>query len=116
MKRGCDTYSLFKQSKKPMNLKKEFNRLSGLFGDSMESLHSIADEVGGRVYEESGQLAKRARKTLRRDRGMLEGAEEMFEQHMKQNSTIYVFLALALLGVIIARMVSYSSPPAEREW
>ncbi|MEA3186705.1 MAG: hypothetical protein QOD99_535 [Chthoniobacter sp.] len=102
------------QNSKLMNLKNEFNRLSGYFGNGMEKMHEVGDGFGERLRDRAECVAKGARRQL--SRGAFEDAEEMLESHLREHSTLYVVVGLALLGLIVARIMSYSRPPLRREW
>ena len=101
-----------------MNLKKEFNRLSGMFGDRYSDMQETNDDYRHRMRKEAGALADRARRGLEQSRDTLMSAEEMIERHMRQNSMMYLIAGLLLLvGFALLRTTAtqYRSMP-ESEW
>ncbi len=99
-----------------MKLRKEFNRLSGLFGDGVEKVHCVTDHFGDRVQDETATMLRRARRGLRKQRGTFVSAEELIEQHLQDNAAYYVLAGLLLVGLFIYRAMSSAENAPHRDW
>ncbi|GEM_PF-2935674 len=99
-----------------MNLKKEFNRLSGLFGDSVDKVQNFTDDFGEKLRDETDALTRRARRGYMQGRDSLISTEELMARHLKENSTLYLIAGMTLLGLFILRMWTSYRMPMRREW
>lgn len=84
-----------------MNLKHEVNRLSHLFTDGLENLHTATDDFTGKVKSTAMDTAKQARNSGRR----ILSAEEMIVGHMRGHSGLYIMGLLILLGALAAKLL-----------
>jgi hypothetical protein len=84
-----------------MNLKNEFNRLTGMFDHHETRMQGIADEIRGEVRT----AARRAQRRLSEGRERLVSLEEMAMQTMRQRPQLFMILGICLLGLIIAKVM-----------
>jgi hypothetical protein len=99
-----------------MNLKREFNRLSGLFGNGVEALHGARDDVAGLVRGEAKSWMKCAQRGLRH-RSSAMSIEEMLMRHVRGNAALYLIAGIAIAAVLVARMMTAERPRAlHEEW
>lgn len=100
-----------------MNLKNEFNRLSGYFSDSMEKVHTATSDVSGKMRSQASDVSDKALMTLRQGTDTLVSAEETLINHIRGNSRLYLITGLLLLAAIIARSMLSEQPPMRRtQW
>lgn len=100
-----------------MNLKNEFNRLSGYFSEGVEKVQTATCDVGEKVRTHASDVTGRARATMREGTGTLFSAEETLISHIRQNPMLYIFSGLLLVGALIAKtMLSERTPPRRLQW
>ena len=84
-----------------MNLKKEFNRLTGMFDDSRDKWSDMADDL----RYEARHMAKRARKSLSHGKDRLASTEEMVTRAMRERPQFFVVAVICLLAMIVVKVV-----------
>ncbi len=84
-----------------MNLKNEFNRLTGLFDHGKDRWHSMADDLRG----EASCLGRRAQRGFMQSRDRLGSIEEMATRTMRERPQFFILAGLCLLALIIAKVV-----------
>jgi hypothetical protein len=84
-----------------MNLKDEFNRLTGMFDHSVNRMNGMADEIRG----EARTAARKAQRRLSEGRERLASLEEMAMETVRQRPQLFVILGICLLGLIIAKVM-----------
>lgn len=88
-----------------MNLKHEINRLSHLFNDGVEKAQTATDEWGDQVKSAADEAAARARHGLHAGRKNLLSAEDLVLSHVRSNTSLYLFGALLLVGIAVAKLL-----------
>src|SRR5437867_3123739 len=100
-----------------MNLKKEFNRLSGYFASGTGRMGTMTEEMGERMRSQASHLGERTREGLRHGKESLMSTEEMLAEHMRQNSLLYIVTGLLLVAAIVAKLTFYTDRrPMREEW
>jgi hypothetical protein len=84
-----------------MNLKNEFNRLTGLFDNGKGRFHNMTDDLRG----EASCLGRRAQRGFMQGRNRLSSIEEMATRTMRERPQFFVIAGLCLLALIIAKVV-----------
>lgn len=84
-----------------MNLKKEFNRLTGMFDHSMDRVHDLADDF----RHEARHMSRRAQKSLHHGKDRLSSMENTVVEAMREKPQFFVLAAICLLTLIIAKVV-----------
>lgn len=94
-----------------MNLRKEFNRLTGMFDDGRDKWSDVTDDL----RYEARHLAKKARKSWAHGKDRLAETEEVVTRAMKERPQYFIVAVICLLAVIVAKVVLDQSERDEDE-
>ncbi|HEX4084161.1 MAG TPA: hypothetical protein VHY22_04560 [Chthoniobacteraceae bacterium] len=84
-----------------MNLRYEFNRLSHLFHNGVETSQQTASDWS----EKPAIAARRAREKMDTGARSLVSAEEAMVRHVRRNPALYLIGAALIIGALIAKLL-----------
>jgi hypothetical protein len=84
-----------------MNLKNEFNRLTGIFDQGADKMHDLTDDLRG----EARVIARRAQDGLAMGKDRLTEMEQMVVSTMRQRPGFFLAIGLCFVGLIVAKVL-----------
>lgn len=94
-----------------MNLKNEFNRITGMFDHGADRVNELAGDLRG----EARVFAQRAQDGLMAGKDRLTEMEQMVVGAMRQRPQLLVIAGICLVALIVAKFLR-DQPPRRGSW